>query len=217
MKMLNRQHATVAAIILGAGLCVSCNEQPETATPVQPEKAEAAAPVAEPETAPATPEAVSEPAPAVEDVAATPAPAWLKEYFGDELVKADGSTVSVDTLAGKTIAIYFSAHWCPPCRGFTPVLVKTYNEMIKDGKPFEVVFASSDRSKDAMAGYMTEMSMPWVAIPFGSKYKGQLGKKYGIRGIPSLVVIDSNGELITKNGRGDVGSKGAAAFDSWTK
>ena len=27
------------------------------------------------------------------------------------------------------IGLYFSAHWCPPCRGFTPVLADTYNKI----------------------------------------------------------------------------------------
>lgn len=28
----------------------------------------------------------------------------------------------------KALALYFSAHWCPPCRGFTPQLAKWYSQ-----------------------------------------------------------------------------------------
>ena len=44
------------------------------------------------------------------------------------LIKADGTKKpSSEALAGKDIIlIYFSAHWCPPCRGFTPILKDFY-------------------------------------------------------------------------------------------
>jgi nucleoredoxin len=47
---------------------------------------------------------------------------------GKTLKKADGSNVQADAaLAGKAVVcLYFSAHWCPPCRAFTPVLKDFY-------------------------------------------------------------------------------------------
>ena len=139
----------------------------------------------------------------------------LHELFGKKLKNARGKKVSVDALANKTIGIYFSAHWCPPCRAFTPSLVEFHKEMTQQGKPFEIVFVSSDQSKGEMYGYMKEMDMPWLALPFGDDHKQTLSEKYGVRGIPKLVIIDSNGELITGNGRGDVSKSGAKAFDGW--
>lgn len=35
---------------------------------------------------------------------------------------------------------------CAPCRQFTPELIKTYERINKDGKNFEVVFVSLDKS-----------------------------------------------------------------------
>lgn len=139
----------------------------------------------------------------------------LYELFGKTLKNARGKKVSVDALANKTIGIYFSAHWCPPCRAFTPSLVEFHNEMIQQGKPFEIVFVSSDHSKGEMYNYMKEMDMPWLALPFGDNHKGNLSEKFRVNGIPKLVIINSNGELITENGRGDVSRAGAKAFDDW--
>ena len=47
---------------------------------------------------------------------------------GKNLMRFDGSSVSsADALANKKlVAFYFSAHWCPPCKAFTPVLKKFY-------------------------------------------------------------------------------------------
>ena len=66
----------------------------------------------------------------------------------------------------KYVGIYFSAHWCPPCRNFTPVLAEFYNEVNKNGKVFEVIFISSDQSEDQFNEYYE--SMPWVAAEFGA-------------------------------------------------
>ena len=52
------------------------------------------------------------------------------------MVKLDGdfTQVSADScLAGKKIVcFYFSAHWCPPCRAFTPMLKDAYEEFLED-------------------------------------------------------------------------------------
>ena len=47
---------------------------------------------------------------------------------GHTLIRADGSRVAAqDALREKSLVLfYFSAHWCPPCRGFTPVLKDFY-------------------------------------------------------------------------------------------
>src|ERR1700720_964634 len=40
----------------------------------------------------------------------------------------------------KLIALYFSAHWCAPCRKFTPKLVEYYNRVATQHPEFEIVF-----------------------------------------------------------------------------
>eukprot|EP00961_Rhodomonas_salina_P254156 3434805-Rhodomonas_salina.2 len=64
----------------------------------------------------------------------------------------------------QIVGIYFSAHWCGPCRSFTPKLVAMYEELKAGGKKFEVIFVSSDKDQDAFDKYFG--SMPWLALPF---------------------------------------------------
>ena len=53
----------------------------------------------------------------------------MELFKGQELLKADGSKVAAEgALQGKDfVCLYFSAHWCPPCRMFTPKLKEFYN------------------------------------------------------------------------------------------
>ena len=127
----------------------------------------------------------------------------LQELLGDSLINSDGSPVDPATLKDKFVGIYFSAHWCGPCRNFTPKLVEFRNKIPDQ---FEVVFASADRDEPSMLAYMKEAGMPWPALPFGSAHKPILDRRFNVRSIPTLVMLDSSGRLITTNARNDVAS-----------
>ncbi|MFT3870921.1 MAG: thioredoxin-like domain-containing protein [Nibricoccus sp.] len=105
-----------------------------------------------------------------------------------------------DALAGKElIAIYYSAHWCPPCRAFTPKLVEFYNENKTANPKFELIFVSSDKSASQMEEYMSGAKMPWLALKYDERGLALL-RKHAARGIPYLIVLDADGnELIAKD------------------
>merc|ERR1712062_478315 len=76
----------------------------------------------------------------------------MDSLTGQQLIKADGSSHAAEAaLDGKDLVLYyFSAHWCPPCRQFTPMLKDFYEE----AEGIEIVFVSSDRSAEDMTSYM---------------------------------------------------------------
>lgn len=142
-------------------------------------------------------------------------PPALEALFGTRLVNAKGKRFSTTELAGKKIGIYFSASWCPPCRAFTPLLVAAYRQLQVENKPFEVVLVCHDRDEAAMKNYMKGHEMPWLAVPFGTKQVAALQKKFGVSGIPMLVIVDANGNTLSTKARGEVTAAGAKAFDHW--
>jgi thiol-disulfide isomerase/thioredoxin len=128
---------------------------------------------------------------------------------------ASGNSVIANLLMGKLVvpgengfadfspnstpdyyAIYFSAGWCGPCHRFTPKLVSFYHQMKPLHGNFEVIFVSNDRSERAMLGYMHDLSMPWPAVRF-AEIRGlpEIGKYEG-SGIPCLVIIDAQGNVL---------------------
>jgi nucleoredoxin len=139
--------------------------------------------------------------------------ASLEELLGPELVDADGNKVELSSLEGKVIGLYFSAEWCPPCRAFTPDLVRAAG----GSNDFEVVFVSSDRSAEDQTKYMKGYRMKWPAIPFDSEKRRELKGRFNISGIPALVIIDDQGNLITDQGRRELGNNPRQAIHDWKK
>jgi nucleoredoxin len=111
----------------------------------------------------------------------------------------NGNLVSCydEELAPKQIyGLYFSAHWCGPCRKFTPQLVAYYNQIGHDHPEFEIIFVSADKSAEGMATYMRESGMPWPAIEYGKLANVPGLQKYAGRGIPDLVIVDASGKVL---------------------
>merc|ERR1712113_1234609 len=120
----------------------------------------------------------------------------------------------VSKANGRAIGLYFSAHWCPPCRGFTPKLAQYYKDGLKD--KMEIIFVSSDRDEASFKEYFGEM--PWLALPFDKRTeKNTLSKIMGVEGIPSFAVVNTDGTIITTDGRSKVekDSKGENFPAAW--
>jgi nucleoredoxin len=96
----------------------------------------------------------------------------------------------------RIIGLYLSAHWCPPCRQFTPKLVSYYNKIIAAHPEFEIVFVSMDKGAAMMESYMHEDHMPWPALSY-DKVAGSGVRRYFGDSIPCLVIVDETGKVIS--------------------
>ncbi len=77
-----------------------------------------------------------------------------------------------------------------------------------------IEFQSKDKTQSAYAGYYA--SQPWSSNGLDRKKASANMKKWGIRGIPTLVLVNDNGAMVSKTCRMDIG-KGWDAFESWKK
>lgn len=145
----------------------------------------------------------------------TPKP--FAEILGDAFVGKDGASIGLEAIKDKTLGLYFSAHWCPPCRGFTPDLAKVYEKVKAKHPNFEIVFVSSDRDENAFKEYFAEM--PWLALPYSKRSeKEALSGLFEVQGIPSLVIVDmaQGGKVINKSARASVGADKEGDNFPWT-
>ncbi|CAF1359645.1 unnamed protein product [Adineta steineri] len=124
---------------------------------------------------------------------------------GHVLDKSDKEVdLNDEKYKGKVIGLYFSAHWCPPCRKFTPKLIEFY-EKYHEEKKFEIIFVSSDNDEEAFDEYYKEM--PWLKYDFNEQdKKDKIDEKYEVDGIPRLVLLDGDtGDVICDDAKKKIG------------
>ncbi|MEQ7798919.1 TlpA disulfide reductase family protein [Pedobacter sp. ASV1-7] len=100
---------------------------------------------------------------------------------------------------GKYLIIDFWASWCGPCRQEIPHLKEVYKKY-KD-KGLEILAVSVDAKQDAWKKAMAEERMTWPQI--NAQESKPVMAQYLFSGIPYLVVVDKEGNIIEKNVRGE--------------
>jgi nucleoredoxin len=136
--------------------------------------------------------------------------------IGSKILK-ESQIVPPSEVSGYTvIGLYFCAYWCPPCRVFTPDLQKAYEEIQNQhSRGFEIVYVSGDRDEETFTNFYE--TMPWTAIPWSEQAKKEeLNARFEIEGMPSLIIIDGDGNLKSKEGRDQIIELGPIeAFRRW--
>ena len=137
----------------------------------------------------------------------------ITPFLPDEFESSIRKVKKADLLSNKIIGVYFSAHWCGPCRAFTPRLAEFYKNVNKLQKQIEIIFNSCDQDLKGFNDYFSTMA--WIATPFESESKTKIEEACGINSIPQLIIFDNKGHIIDDNGRRTVESEGENAINIW--
>ena len=125
-------------------------------------------------------------------------PGQPMELKGDLL---DGKPFDQKGLAGKVVLVDFWATWCGPCIAEIPNMLEQYEKYHDKG--FEVVGISLDEEKDKVDAFVAENKIPWPIIYAGKGWQDPVAQFYGISGIPQLILIGRDGNVISTNARGE--------------
>jgi peroxiredoxin len=109
----------------------------------------------------------------------------------------EGNSVSLSDFRGKYVLIDFWASWCGPCRKENPNVVNVYNKYHNDG--FEVLGVSLDQNKENWLKAIESDGLVWTQVSDLKGWSNEVANQYGIKSIPSSLLIDPNGIIIGKN------------------
>ncbi len=117
----------------------------------------------------------------------------LEVLQGDKLVGFDPGARPEPEI----YLVYFGAHWCHPCREFSPTLLERYRKL-KDEAPdrFELVFVSNDRSPAEQMEYVRGLGMPWPILKYDEIGNAPAVEHAAGPAIPDLVVLARDGNVI---------------------
>lgn len=101
----------------------------------------------------------------------------------------DGRTYRLSELRGKVVVVNFWATWCLPCKVEIPILKSLHSELENDGL---VILGLTQESAAQVMPFVQEHQMNY---PILIDDRSEAADAYGIRGYPTVVVIDRDGKI----------------------
>ncbi len=106
------------------------------------------------------------------------------------LTDLSGKDFTLSAQHGKVVFLDFWATWCPPCQMSVPELIKLHEQYA--GKNLEIASISVDDNPDKVVDFVAAKGIKHRQLFSG---ESQVDRRYGVRGIPTFVVIDKEGKV----------------------
>lgn len=126
-----------------------------------------------------------------------------QDFIDVALPTPEGDTLRLSEVVAnnKVTLLDFWASWCGPCRQFNPILVEIYSQF--HGKGFEIYGVSLDQERDKWLDAIKNQHLTWNHVSNLKSWDCPARVDYMVEGIPSSVLIGSDGKIIAHSLDGD--------------
>lgn len=106
---------------------------------------------------------------------------------------APGSTLALDSLAGRVVLVNFWATWCEPCEREMPAMERLYQALAS--KDFELVAVAIDEKAADVPAFRESRGL---SFPIVLDLDQKVYASYQTMGVPESLLIDRDGRIVER-------------------
>jgi thiol-disulfide isomerase/thioredoxin len=120
-----------------------------------------------------------------------------------QLEDMDGNLFDLSKFKGKVVYVDFWASWCGPCRREFPFSKRMHESLSeKEKKNIVFLYISIDDNKDLWKNAVKNLELDKYTNGFSKGGWGsEVVQKFKITGIPRYMIINKNGEIVSKDAK----------------
>lgn len=103
----------------------------------------------------------------------------------------EGGEFRLSDQRGKPVLLIFGTTWCPSCREEIPRLKDIYARYAERG--LIMVNINIQESPDKVSSYAEKYELPYRSL---LDEDGAVSERYGIRGVPAMILLDEKGMIV---------------------
>jgi len=129
----------------------------------------------------------------------------------------NGKTVNLDDFAGKFVYIDVWATWCSPCIGEIPHLKKLEEDYHDKNIVFVSISVDNKNAYDKWKTMVAEKELKGYQLYADKSWKSDFIRAYQINSIPTFILIDDKGNIISASATRPSNPETRAIFDKLLK
>lgn len=101
--------------------------------------------------------------------------------------EADGRPMSLDTLRGRPLLIYFWATWCPVCR----LEQAAIDALMRNHQALTIAMQSGSEAE--LRAWLAKEGLNW---PLLADSDASQARRWGVKGVPTFFILSPKGEIL---------------------